>query len=169
MMTNYIFSATSLDMTEHDVLKLLDPRGPQLQAALRGAPNEARVAVTVHWEQIKQAIEAGYTTKAIFKVLSEAGLLSISLRSFHRQVQARRKGARGLESAAKPAIEPRPSDGSAGLSEAAKGEAPALGDAREPEPAEVTPTRPRRSWRTGPYVPPDPTKVFRPRDPLADD
>jgi hypothetical protein len=175
-------------MADIDVTKLLDPHGPQLQKAARGMPNEARAAVMVHWGQIERAMDSGYAITAIYRVLTDAGLLSISLRSFHRQVQARREGARGSRAAAKPATEPRPSAGSAEASEAAKpvtDPRPAAGNAEasearkpgapapvaaaRPTPPEIKPGIPHRPWRTGPHIPPDPNAVFRPRDPLADD
>jgi hypothetical protein len=166
-MENYIFAGYAMDMAETDVSKLLDPRGPQLQKAARGTPNEARVAVAVHWGQINLALDAGYTTTAIYRVLSEAGLVSISLRSFHRQVLARREAERMSWAAVKPAAEPRPSTAApAGEAPITEGAAPAV-----PVRSEVTEKRPGipdRPWRRGPREAPDPNFVFKPRDPLAE-
>jgi hypothetical protein len=175
-------------MADINVTKLLDPHGPQLQKAARGMPNEARAAVTVHWGQIERAMDSGYAITAIYRVLTDAGLLSISLRSFHRQVQARREGARGSRTAAKqatelrpsaesaeaseaatPVTEPRSAAGNANASEARKPDAPAQAEAARPKLPETKSGIPHRPWRTGPHIPPDPNAVFRPRDPLADD
>jgi hypothetical protein len=156
-------------MIDVDVKKLLNPLGPAVQEAVKGARNEGRVAVAVHWTEIEAALDAGLTIAAIYRVLSKAGLVGVTVRSFTRQVQARREGARGLGLAAKPATEPRP------LAAIAATGGPLFQEASAPTApdsaglAEKRPGIPDRPWRKGPRVPPDPNAVFRPRDPLADE
>lgn len=155
-------------MTDVDVKKLLNPMGPAVQEAVKGARNEGRVAVSVHWTEIEAALNAGLTIAAIYRVLSRAGLVGITVRSFQRQVRARREGTIGSRTAPKPVAEPRPSAGSAEASQAAKSDAPAQAAVARPKLPEIKPGIPHRPWRTGPYEPPDPNAVFKPRDPLAD-
>jgi hypothetical protein len=156
-------------MVDVDVKKLLDPQGPALQEAMRGKRYEGRVAVAVHWTEIEAALDAGLSITAIYRALSKVGLVGVTVRSFQRQVQARREGARGSGTATKPATEPRTlaaeaaADGPSGL------EASAPGGPDSAEPAEKRSGIPERPWRKGPRVPPNPNAIFRPHDPLADD
>lgn len=78
-------------------------------------------------------------------------------------------GSERAETAQKPAIGPRPAPESAMASEAAKPNAPAQAGSARPKLPEIKPGIPHRPWRTGPRQAPDPTRVFKPRDPLADD
>jgi hypothetical protein len=148
-MQNYIFAAIGEGMAQTNVSALLDPKGPKLQAAAQGAPNAGRVTVAVHWPEIEKALDSGFTISAIYRVLSKEDVVSVSLRSFTRQVKARREGAKVSRPATKAADEAPAS--------------PAAGAAERP------PAGPQRAWRTGPREAPDPTAVFKPRDPLADD
>ena len=152
MMTNYHFEVIDEAMAQIDVNTLLDPLGPELQKAAQGTPNEARVAVAVHWPQIEKALDSGFTISAIYRVLSKAGLVAVTLRSFTRQVKARREGAGGAGTAAK----------SAGL-------APVIENPEGPKPANKADGRPQPKWMTVPYEDPDPKAVFKERDPLVDD
>lgn len=156
-------------MTRVDVKNLLNPLGPAVQEAVKGARNEGRVAVAVHWAEIEAALDAGLTIAAIYRVLSKAGLVGVTVRSFQRQVQARREGASGTRTTPKPAAEPRPSTEGSEASQATKQDAPAEAAALGPEPSEIKRGIPHRPWRTGPRQAPDPNLVFKPRDPLADD
>lgn len=149
-------------MTDVDVKKLLNPVGHAVQEAVKGGRNEGRVAVAVHWPQIEAALDAGLTIAAVHRVLSKAGLVGVSVRSFQRQVLARREAG-----AAKPTVEPRSFPATAATYGAPAQATPPAG-ADEPQPAETRPGLPHRPWRTGPRKAPDPNLVFRPRDPLAD-
>lgn len=150
-------------MTDVDVKKLLNPVGPAVQEAVKGGRNEGRIAVAVHWSEIEAALTAGLTIAAIHRVLSKAGLVSVSVRSFQRQVLARREGA-----AAKPTVEPHSLAATAAINGAPAQAASAPAGPDDPQPAEKRPGFPQRPWRTGPRKAPDPNLVFRPRDPLAD-
>lgn len=156
-------------MTHVDVKKLLNPLGPAVQEAVKGARNEGRIAVAMHWPEIEAALDAGLTIAAIHRVLSKAGLVGVTVRSFQRQVLAHREDGRSSGAPAKPTTVPRPSAESAETSQAATSDAPAQAEAARPKPPEIKPGIPHRPWRTGPYQPPDPNAVFRARDPLADD
>jgi hypothetical protein len=155
-------------MAQNDVTTLLDPFGPELRKAAQGSPNEARVAVAVHWPQIEKALDSGFTISAIYRVLSKAGVVGVTLRSFTRQVKARREGARGSRTAAK-AAEPEVSPAVAAGGGSPSPDASAPAGPERSEPAEKRPAIPDRPWRKGPHVPPDPNAIFRPRDPLADE
>ncbi len=152
-----------------DVKKLLDPTGPQAQEIVHGTRIAGRVAVTVYWDEIENGLRSGLSVTAIYRLLHKAGLVSVTLQAFTRQVKARREGARGPGTAAKSATEPRPAAESAVSAEAAKPDTPAQAATVKPGLPEIKPGIPHRPWRTGPYQPPDPNAVFKPRDPLADD
>jgi hypothetical protein len=156
-------------MAGSTVEKLLDPMGEPLQEIARGRRGAGRLEVTVAWPQIEKALDAGATVTMLWEALSKQGLVSIKLRGFTREVTNRRKGVRGLGAAAKPAAEPGASAGSAAASAPERPDPPAQAGAAEAKPAEVKPGIPHRAWRTGPRQAPDPTKVFKPRDPLADE
>jgi hypothetical protein len=152
-------------MTQIDVDALLNPLGPDLRKAAQGTPNEARVAVAVFWPQIEKALESGFTISSIYRVLSKAGAVGVTLRSFTRQVNARREGTRGSRGAAKQAGEARALLASEASSERAAVASAGL-DASEQ--ADKPAALPRRPWQVGPREAPDPNTVFKPRDPLAD-
>lgn len=152
-----------------DVKKLLDPTGPQVQKIVHGTRIAGRVAVTVYWDGIEDGLRSGLSVTAIYCLFREAGLVSVTLQAFTRQVKARRERARGSETAAKPAAEPLPVAESAVSADEAKPDASAQAAMDKPKPPETKPGIPHRPWRTGPYEPPDPNAVFKPRDPLADD
>lgn len=154
-------------MADIDVTKLLDPRGPQLQKAARGTPNEARAAVMVHWSQIERAMDAGYTITAIYRVLTDAGLLAISLRSFHRQVQARREGSRGSGTAAKPAGDAQASPALSSAQGSSTAEPSLSARPGEPEVAVKPPAGRRPSWLTEPPPATNRTAVYKPPDPKS--
>lgn len=156
-------------MAENDVDQVLDPQGETLRGIVRGRRGAGRFEVTLLWPRIEKALDAGASITAIWEALSQNGLVSIQRRAFSNEVRARREGARGSGTAAKPATEPRPSAGSAEASQAAKSDATAPAAAATPKLPEIKPGIPHRPWRTGPRQAPDPNAVFRPRDPLADD
>jgi hypothetical protein len=169
MMKNYIFGAIGEGMAQTNVSALLDPKGPKLQAAAQGAPNAGRVAVAVHWPEIEKALDSGFTISAIYRVLSKENVVSVSLRSFTRQVKARREGARGSGTTTKPAGEAPASPPARAGAEPRGPDGSAPEGADRPELAEKPPAGPHRPWRTGTREAPDPKAVFKPRDPLADD
>jgi hypothetical protein len=156
-------------MADIDVKKLLNPTGAGIQDAVQGAWSTGRVAVAVYWAEIDAALQAGVPVSAIYRALHKAGLVTVTRQAFGRQVKARREGARGSWTAAKPATELRAlpaiaaTDGPQGL------EAPAPAGPDSAEPGEKRSGIPDRPWRKGPRVPPNPNAVFRPRDPLADE
>lgn len=156
-------------MPEVDVKKLLDPTGPEAQAIVHGTRIQGRVAVTVYWAEIENALRSGLSITAIYRPLHKAGKVSVTLQAFTRQVKARREGTRAARAPAKPTTEPQFSAESAEASQAAKSDAPVQAAAARPKLPEIKPGIPHRPWRTGPYQPPDPNAVFKPRDPLADD
>jgi hypothetical protein len=156
-------------MPDVDVKKLLDPTGPEAQAIVHGTRIQGRVAVTVYWAEIENALRSGLSITAIYRLLHKAGKVSVTLQAFTRQVKARREGTRAARAPAKPATEPRPSVESAVSADAAKPDTPAQTATDKPKLPEIKPGIPHRPWRTGPYQPPDPNAVFKPRDPLADD
>lgn len=175
-------------MAENNVDQVLDPQGETLRGIVRGRRGAGRFEVTLLWPRIEKALDAGASITTIWEALSQSGLVSIQRRAFSNAVQARREGARGSGTAARPATElrpsaqsaeaseaatpvtePRPSAGSAEASQAAKSDAPAQAEAARPKLPEIKPGIPHRPWRTGPRQAPDPNAVFRPRDPLADD
>jgi hypothetical protein len=172
MMKNYIFAAIGEGMAQTNVSALLDPKGPKLQASAQGAPNAGRVTVAVHWPEIEKALDSGFTISAIYRVLSKEDVVSVSLRSFTRQVKARREGAKASRATTKAADEApaSPAAGAAGAAEQSHGPtASATAGLDRPAAAERPPAGPQRAWRTGPREAPDPKAVFKPRDPLADD
>lgn len=152
-----------------DVKKLLDPTGPQAQEIVHGTRISGRVAVTVYWDEIESGLRSGLSVTAVYQLLHKAGLVSVTLQAFTRQVKARREGARGSRTATKPAIEPRPAVESAVSAGGAEPDTPTQDATDKPKPPEIKPGIPHRPWRKGPYQPPDPNAVFKPRDPLADD
>lgn len=156
-------------MPDVDVKKLLDPTGPEAQAIVHGTRIQGRVAVTVYWGEIENALGSGLSISAIYRLLHKAGKVSVTLQAFTRQVKARREGTKAALAPAKRAAEPQPSAGSVEVSQAAKSDAPAQAAAATPKLPEIKPGIPHRPWRTGPRQAPDPNMVFKPRDPLADD
>jgi len=154
-------------MTDVDVKKLLNPVGAAVQEAVKGARNEGRVAVAVHWSAIEEALDSGLTIAAVHRVLSKAGLVAISVRTFQRQVLARREGPKS-SGAAKPEARPRALAATAVRDGAADQGTFAPAGPDDLQPAEKRSGIPHRPWRTGPRKAPDPNLLFRPRDPLAD-
>jgi hypothetical protein len=155
-------------MAGSTVDKLLDPMGETLRDIARGRRGAGRLQVTVLWPQIETALDSGATVTMVWEALSKQGLVSIKLRGFSKEVKARREGARGSRTALKPVIEPRVS-AAAAAGGAPTPEASAPAEPDRPEPTAKRPGIPDRPWRKGPHVPPDPNRIFKPRDPLADD
>ena len=156
-------------MTGNTVDKLLDPMGETLKDIARRRRGAGRLQVTVLWPQIERALDAGATVTMVWEALSNQGLVSIKLRGFSKEVKARREGARGSRAAPKPVAAPRPSAAGAEASQSARSDAHAQAAASRPNLPEIKPGIPHRPWRTGPREAPDPNRVFKPRDPLADD
>ena len=155
-------------MAEVDVKTLLNPLGPAVKEAVQGARNEGRVAVAVHWTEIQAALDAGLTIAAIYRVLSKAGLVGVTVRSFTRQVKARREGKR-VSQAVGSMAGAAPAKPSATAEGALRPDASTIDGLDSPAAPQRRPAGPRRPWRTGPREAPDPNAVFRPRDPLADE
>ena len=148
-------------MPDADVKKLLDPTGPHVQEAVKGSRIAARVAVAVYWEEIEKALEDGLSITAIYNVLHKAGVLSVTLQAFTRQVKARREGKGVLSAATKPANDgaTSPAAGAQGPNAETPSPAPWLEGADEA-------VRPAHNpWRRGAHVPPDPSRVFKPSKP----
>ena len=157
-------------MTTSAAGKLLDPTGEEFRtiANAKGRRGAGRLAVTVLWPDIEKALNAGATVTMVWQALSKQGLVSIQLRSFTRQVKARREGLRGAAGAAKPAAEALVSSVPVVAVQAPEGGTSLLAPAVV-ERSETRSGLPERPWRKGPHVPPDPHAVYRPRDPLAED
>ena len=136
-------------MPNVDVKKLLSPSGPEVREAHQGARNAALVAVAAYWPEIEEALNNKLTVTAVYRILSKAGLVSVTRQAFARQVKARREGA---GTAAKPA-----------------GEVLVIENPEGPAPANKADSRPLPKWMTVPYEDPDPKALFKERDPLVDD
>jgi len=154
-------------MPDVDVKKLLDPTGPEAQAVVHGTRIQGRVAVTVYWGEIENALRSGLSISAIYRLLHKAGKVSVTLQAFTRQVKARREGARGPVATAKPELAVETSKPPASESASRESEPPPAGSGGS-EAAAETPARARPSWLTEPptatnrhavYKPPNPEKT----------
>jgi hypothetical protein len=154
-------------MPDVAVKTLLDPTGPNVQHAVHGTRIAGRVAVTVYWEEIENALKSGLSISAIYRLLHQAGYVSVSLQSFARQVKARREGARSARTAIESVAE---APTSRSVSGSPRPDVSGPQRPSGPGPGASTSTRAPRPWlKGGPPPAPDPNAVFRPRDPLADD
>jgi hypothetical protein len=116
-----------------DVEKLLDPMGETLRATVRGRRGAGRLEVELVWPQVQRALDAGISATVIWEILSKNGLVSLSLRGFHRAMKARRERASDWGTIGQPDTEAR-----------ASLERP---QADPPAAAEKTAVKPRGSWR----------------------
>lgn len=153
-------------MAESNVSVLLDPKGEKLQTAAQGAPNAGKVAVTVHWAEIEKALDLGFTISAIHRVLSTEKVISVSLRTFTRQVQTRREGKKVSRAAARPAAEtqalPEP-----GPPQARAPETHQAGTGVAEATVKAT-AGPRPSWLTQPPPSTNRNAVYKPPSPKSE-
>jgi hypothetical protein len=154
-------------VSDIDVKKLLDPTGPEAQAIVHGTRIQGRVAVTVYWDDIENALRSGLSITAIYQLLHRAGKVSVTLQAFSRQVKARREGTRAARVEAKPAGEVEASQALASRG-GSREPTPPPAESDQSEAADKAPAGPRPSWLTEPppatnrhavYKPPDPKKT----------